>query len=277
MVTDSAQLEQKIETANKILLVYGENANFSSVAAALSIYLWLRGRGKSVTIVSPSEPVVEFSPLVGINKVKTKLAGENMVVKLPLPASKIDKVISDLNQVSDELSLIIKPKKPGELTAISNLPVTFQAPDFDLIWMLDVRRVEELERLATTGANYWTTSEHNITWNDFANPAPVPAVISVQLGKDDSLAAAWGRIVRESGWSMDTDQASNILMALEHDSDHFGSLSTSAEIFELAAWLLRQGAVRYRPDEQAVANFSPQHHLPHPPQMPQMVGISAAA
>jgi len=276
MTLDSEALINKVKPAEKILLVYGDKAPFGAVAMTLSVYLWLRAAGKQVMLVSPALPVVEFSSLVGINKVKSKLNGENLVITLPGAASKIDKVISDLDQAADRLSLIVKPKKPGDIGEIMSLPVHYQAPDYDLIWLIDVQSTSELETLGATGPAYWTSPERNLVWTDFATPAPVPAEWSVQLGKDDSFAAVWAQTCRQAGWMIDADQASNLLMALEQESDHFGAVSTSAEIFELAAWLLRQGAVRYRPDAQAIANFQPEHHLPQPPQMPQMVGITPA-
>lgn len=270
MTIDNKQWEQKVNAADKILVVYGQNSTFSAVAMALSVYLWLRARGKQVTLVSPVAPVVEFSPLVGINKVKTKLTGENLVVTLPFPASTIDKVISDLNQTTDQLSLIVKPKRGAATYDLASLPVNYQAPDYDLIIMISVSSINELLTLGSTSANYWTQTERNITWNDFANPASIPAAISVSLGKNDTYALSWGNFCRQANLTIDADQASNILMALEQENDHFGAVTTSAEAFELAAWLLRQGATRYQPDERALNDFRPENHLPH---LPEMIGI----
>jgi len=238
--------QKKIAAAEQILVVYGENASFGGVAAATSLYLWLRDQGKKVTIVSPAAPVVEYSRLVGINKVKTALAGENLVITLPFPAKTIDRVTSDLNQHDDVLSLVIKPKRGQAPAPISSLPVTYQAPDYDLMILIDVHDSSELLRLGTVSGNYWVQESRNIVWTDFANPAPVPAAITLTLSKNDTYALAWGNFCRLHGLAIDSDQASNLLMALEEESEHFSSARTSADVFELAAWLLRQGGLLLR-------------------------------
>ena len=267
MTLDAEQLKQKVNNAEQILVVYGQQANFSAVAVATTMYLWLRAQGKKVSLVSPALPVVEYSHLVGINKVKNQLSGENLVITLPFPAQTIERVVSDLNQQSDELSLIIKPKRGQESTHINQIPVTYQATDYDLFFLIDVRSASELNSLGSVAANYWSRSERNLTWSDYANPCPLPADAVVSLSKDLTYATFWSSFCKQAELELDADQASNLLMALEHDSDHFTAEKTNAETFELAAWLMRHGGQRFVEDKKAVQDFRPENHLPKIPKL----------
>ena len=63
--------QDKINSSQNILIVYGRQAHFGAVAVATCVYLWLRALHKRVTIVSAAPATVDLSHLVGINKVKT--------------------------------------------------------------------------------------------------------------------------------------------------------------------------------------------------------------
>ena len=262
MTHSFAKYQEKINASEQILVIYGSGAAFPAVAVATSIYLWLRALDKKVAIVSPVSPVVEFSHLVGINKVRQRLIGENLVIRLPFAASNIDKVVSDLNADKDQLSLIVKPKKGSAALQLDHLDFAYQAPEYDLIFYIDVRDEADLSALVGESHEFWQNSTHNITLNDYANPSPIPADISEVLGKDVGFAAFWAGLLRHNDVAIDADQASNLLMALDQETHGFASQNSSVESFELAAWLMRQGGTRYVPDEQAINDFRPENHLP---------------
>ncbi|MBQ6438040.1 hypothetical protein IJJ12_01500 [bacterium] len=254
--------QDKINSSQNILIVYGRQAHFGAVAVATCVYLWLRALHKRVTIVSAAPTTVDLSHLVGINKVKNKLQGENLVIRLPLPASQIDKVVSDLDNQADRLSLIIKPKNTPDWHEGDTLPVSFQPATYDIIFYLDVRDLADVEAVTLDNYQFWTDPEHNITFSQYDNPTPISADISEVLGKNVGFAAYWAQFWYANQMNPDADQASNLLMAMERETDGFKSGQASALDFELAAWLMRQGGQRAQIDEQAAAAFDPAHHLP---------------
>ena len=258
-----AEYQEKINNAGQILVVYGSTGDFSAAAVAASLYLWLRHLEKRVSIVSPAAPTVELSHLVGINKVKNKLTGENLVIKLPLPASNIDKVVSDLDSEHDELSLVIKPKNSGASISRVTIPISWQAAEFDLVFLVDVRDTTELSSL-TLGERdeFWHDQDKLVTFNTFANPSPLKANIAEVTGKNAGLASFWANFLFANQISIDADQASNLLMALERETSGFQPGRSGASDFELAAWLMRQGGSRFVRDEEAAENFRPENHLP---------------
>jgi nanoRNase/pAp phosphatase (c-di-AMP/oligoRNAs hydrolase) len=258
------QYQQKIELSQSTLIIYGERSKFPAVAAATSLYLWLKSLSKKVCLASPQPPLVEFCHLIGINKVKTQLPKENLVITLPYNESKIDKVISDLNSEKTELSLIVKPKK-GELPLkTQDLKISYQIADFDLIIMIDVRSHKELTKLADSKIHPWNNPQKIITCNSFANPNPVTASISDVLNKNTNFCTFYGNLLRLNDVTISEDIASNLLMGLENETQNFHS-DGNADIFELAAWLTRCGGHRYRADQTPANSLPPLPLDSHPP------------
>ncbi len=254
--------ENKINHSENVLIIYGEQAQLPAVAVATSLFVWLKSLDKKVYLVSPSAPIVEFCNLVGINKVKNKLPKENLVITLPYDETKIDKVVSDLNEEKTKLSLIIKPQKGQSPVRIEDLKLNYQAADFDLLILIDVRSQKELDKLSKDDKINWHESEKIITLNSYDAHAPVRGVIAEVLSKNIGFCSFWSNLIKDNEVKIDADQATNLLLGLEKELDNFSSPHCTANEFELAAWLMRQGATRYQADKQAVADFKPEHHLP---------------
>lgn len=260
MPVSFSEYQKLINPAKKILLIYGEKARFPAVAAATSFYLWLVGLDKQVTLACAAPALVEFCTLVAINKVTNSLPRENLVITIPYGEGKIDKVLSDLDEAHRELSLIVKPQKHSQPLDGSLLKVSYQIPDYDLIIMIDVRSNKELSRLAGCKPHPWQQREKILTIASGGASSPVAAVCQTTLA-DEGFCHFTTNLFRSHQIKINADVASNLLMGLEKETDSFRQ-SDSAEIFELAAWLVHQGAVRYRPDPLAVQNFMPKNHLP---------------
>lgn len=261
MTVDFSQLQSTINNAEKILVIYGEKSRFPAVAAAASIHLWLKSLEKKVTLACSAQALVEFCTVVGINQVKNALPAENLVITIPYGKSEIDQVVSDLDTNRQELSLIVKPKKNSPPLNGDDLRVSYQIPDYDLTIMVDVRTDKELNKLSGMKPHPWNKIEKLVTFSSSGNPTPVLASISESMPSNSGFCAYLTGFFRQHQIAINQDVASNLLMGLEKETDNFRN-DGSAECFELAAWLVHQGGVRYRPDNQAVQNFMPKNHLP---------------
>lgn len=262
MPTEFTTYQEKISKSENILLVYGAQASFSAVSLATSLFLWCKDLKKNVFLTSPSEPTVEFCNFVGINKVKKYLPKQNLVIKMPYDENKVAKVLSDLNQEKNELAIIVKPQRGCEPIEQREIKLTYQSGDYDLIFLIDVEQKDELNRLFRDNEKMLQNKEKLITINDFASICPIQAQTVKQLGKNTSYASWWGQLLRSGEVTLGADQASNLLMGLEKETENFSRPDCSPEDFELAAWLMRQGGTRHRADEAVSENFSAQHHLP---------------
>ncbi len=254
--------QEKIDQSENVLIVYGKNAAFSAVALATSLYLQLKAAGKGVFLACPSEPIVEHCNLVGINKVKKALPKQELVMRIKYDENKLEKVFSDLDEEKGELNIIVKPKKGYEPVAIEAVELGYQSGDYDLVFLIDVQDKEELEQLFAEDWALLDKQEKMIVINSLFGAAPVQAGLTKELGKAANYAGWWTKMLWENEEELEVDLASNLFMGLEQETENFASLECQAESFELAAYLLKQGAVRHKEDESVKENFQAEYHLP---------------
>src|SRR6266566_5630360 len=109
----SQKIKEAIGKSNTIGIVVGKDPSLDGMAAALSMYLLLREANKKVSIASPSEPIVEISSLVGIDKVQSSLGGEagDLIVSFPYVEGEIEKVSYTLED--GLLNIIVKAAEQG--------------------------------------------------------------------------------------------------------------------------------------------------------------------
>jgi hypothetical protein len=262
--TQFTPYQETINAADSILVVYGGQAALPAVAVASSLYVWFKDLSKKVTFVSPQAPVVEFCDLVGINKVKTKLPSKDLVITVPYHAATIDKVVSDLNPETNELSLIITPQTGQLPLTTDKLTISSRPAIPDLVFLIDVRDQRELAQICSDDATIWKNPRRLITLNDTFHAAPVTAAINEVLPPQTGFCYFWANFLRTYHVAISADHASNLLFGLEYETQHFQPSVTNAEVFELAAWLLRAGATRRQVDKRLADALSPEHHLPLP-------------
>ena len=77
---DLSTIKDRLKAAKDIYILIPQNPNQDAVAAGLALYLSLKGDGKNAYIACPSPMRVEFSRLVGVDKVVSKIGNRNLVV-----------------------------------------------------------------------------------------------------------------------------------------------------------------------------------------------------
>src|ERR1700761_7569916 len=103
------RLKDTIAKSNSIGIAVGQNPSIDEMGAALSLYLLLKNANKQVSIACPTDPIVEISSLVGIDRVQRNLgsggAGD-LVVSFPYKEGEIEKVSYTLE--NNFLNIIVK-------------------------------------------------------------------------------------------------------------------------------------------------------------------------
>ena len=77
---DFTPVEESLSTAHNLTIVLPVDLNPDKVASALALYLSLKKANRQVNIVCSRPMIVEYSSLVGVDKIKNKLSGRNLVV-----------------------------------------------------------------------------------------------------------------------------------------------------------------------------------------------------
>jgi hypothetical protein len=247
----NSSINSIIDSANSIVILLPTRPYFDQVAAGLSLYLSIKNR-KPVTISCPSEMIVEFNRLVGVDKIKKELGSKDLTIKFPnYPADNIERVSADVED--DHFFLRVIPKAGFESPKENQIDITYSGVSGDTIIMvgganethfpsLSTGEIDEARLVHIGTKELSISSEREIL--SFARPAASSSEIVASL-------------IKESGLEIDADISSNLLMGIEDGSNNFESKYVTAETFEMAAFLMRQGGKRSQEDEINKESFPP--------------------
>jgi len=241
---DSAMLEKIKELLAKsetIGVAVGKNPGIDEMGAALSLYLAFTEVGKSVTVASPTAPIVEISSLVGIDTVKKAFEGDksgDLTVSFPYKEGEIEKISYTLEE--GKLNILVKSGEDG---------LTFNEKDIEykrgggapeLIFVVGTPRISDLGNVF----DIEVLKDSKVINIDYKSENQGYGDIPL-LGKDaSSVSELVASILQSLGFKIDVDIASNLLSGIISATDNFQNPQISPLSFEMAAILLKKGGVR---------------------------------
>lgn len=233
-------LQDTLSKNQKIGIIVGKNPKLDEMGAALALYLSLKEISKTVSIASPTSPIVEISSLVGIDKVKTALNSQDgdLIVAFPYKEGEIEKVSYTLE--NGTLNIIVKSSEKGlsfsqsdvEFKRMGNLPA--------LLFVVGTARISDLGGLFDAEALKETTivnidnKKDNQKFGDIVLVSSDFSSVSEQMAKTISLL----------GLPLNIDASQNLLSGILSATNNFQDQKSSVVAFEMAALLMRKGAVR---------------------------------
>lgn len=234
------RLKEVLLQNDKISIVVGKNPNLDEMGAALGLYLALKNQGKTVSIACPTEPIVELSSLVGINKVGKEIgtAGGGLVVSFPYQEGEIEKVSYTLE--NGFLNIVVKAGTRG--LSFSQKDVVYKKTgEFPtLLFVVGTPRLSDLGNLfdpeglkETTVVNIDNKSE-NQGFGEIVLVSP----------KFSSISEAIANLIKTLGFDLDIDISQNLMSGISFATNNFQDQKTSSLAFEMAAFLMKQGAKR---------------------------------
>lgn len=237
------EIQKLLAPAQNILVLIPATPTFDQVASGLALFLSLTKSGKQVSILSPDQPVVEFSRLVGADKISDKVPAGELVLTINTPIENIEKVTS--NDEGGKLNLVIQPK-PG-LPPVTQEDILFTPSGAmaDLLIVIEPKRLDSLGKIykeneklfqekPVVNINHYTKAESLGTLNVLDSGASSSSEIVVALLEGLQLPA-------------DEDITQNLLLGLKQATQSFQSSNTTADTFEAAAFCLRHGGSRTLP------------------------------
>lgn len=243
-------LKETIEKSEQIAIAVGKNPTLDQMAAALSLYLTLQAANSKVMIVSASEPIVEIASLVGIDQVKTVFASGNgdLIVSFPYNEGEIEKVSYTMDD--NFLNIVVKSGENG--LTFDEKSVKFKrggsAPN--LLFVIGTPEMNELEDVFAPEMleNAMVVNIDNSAQNTgFGN-------IVLVSPKFSSLSEQIADLILSLGYEMDLDTAQNLLAGISQATNNFQNPNTTYLAFEIAAILMKKGAVRlHRSQQRSIA------------------------
>lgn len=230
-------LKAKLQEINSILITFASVPNQDSIAAALAFYLSLKSSGKKVVIASSNPVTVRDSHLVALDKVKTDIGGNNLVITLNVPEDRVDKVTS--NTEGGHLNLIINPREGAEPITEKDIVFGYSGAVADLIIVIGAADLKDVGSLAEKEVELFTKS----TIANISNQVGSFGAINITdpSSSNSELVTA---LLKELALPMDVDIANNLMIGIEAGTDNLSSPNMTADTFEALAVLYRTGARR---------------------------------
>jgi len=235
------QVAPLLEGAKQISIVLAQKTNVDRVAAGLALSLAL---AKKQTTVYCSRPMtVEFSSLVGVDRIKNKFEGKNLTIAFDYAEGSIEKV--SYNIEGQKFNLTIQPKKGFAPLSADNLEYHYVGQEPDMIFVVGARRLTDLgeiyfenkEVFAKTPLTNLDASAENEKFGKIN-------LVDPQAGSFSELVAL---LIDQLKLPVDADIASNLLAGIKDATVNFSLAQTTPLSFEAAAFCLRHGAAKPMP------------------------------
>jgi hypothetical protein len=234
-------IKETIAQSGSIGIAAPNNPTMDEMAAATALYLILKNANKNVTIASPSDPIVEVSSLVGIDKVQKTLEGSggngDLTVSFQYTEGEIEKVSYTLEE--GFLNIIVKASEQGLSFDEKDVEFARGGGKLDLVFTVGVARLSDLSRVFDTQnpdiriINV-DNKEENENYGDIVLVSP--KLSSISEGVADLAVAL--------GLHIDEDSAQNLLSGISSATQNFQNPRTSSLAFEMVALLMKKGAAR---------------------------------
>lgn len=251
------KLQQILSPAQRVLIAIPKNPSLDKMAASLSLYLSLKKTGKVTTVACPQPMTMEFSQLVGVDKVTDKIGRKNLVITLDYVKDSIEKV--SYNVEGDKFKLVIQPKSGFPPLDAKNVSYSYSGADSELIFVIGAQRLEDLDELYASEKDLYR--EKQVVNIDHHPQNTQFGKINIFNPQTSSYSEIVTSILKTLNLSFDPDIATNLLTGLQSATNNFQSPNVSAATFEAAAFCLRAGARRkethIKPPEEKKEKTSP--------------------
>lgn len=236
------KINDLIAKNDKIGVAIGKNPTLDEMAAALALYLSLSQIGKSVSIASATQPIVELSNLVGIDRVSSTLDGEggDLIVSFPYQDGQIEKVSYNLDEDNHLLHIIVKAGQLGLQFNDSDVQFKRSGGVPQVLFVVGTPSLADLDQMIDPESLKDTTiinidnKADNQGFGDIVLVSPDFSSVSEQIGN----------LLAVLDLPIDQDSAQNLLAGLSYATENFQNPNTSYVAFEMAAMLMRKGAHR---------------------------------
>ncbi len=260
------RIKDILSRSQRVAVAVGKNPTIDDMGAGLALYLSLQSMGKTAAIVAGTEPVVEISNLVGIDKVKTRYEadGADLVVSFPYKEGEIEKVSYTID--NGYLNIVVKAGEQG---------LTFQERDvkytrgggggkIDALFAVGVVRLSDLQGM------FDMDTLKDVTIVNIDNKPDNQGYGDVVLvsPRFSSVSEQMAQFLADMNTEPDVDVAQNLLDGISYATENFQSPQTSFLAFEMAGILMRQGALRARLQPAPRHDFT-QNRAPQVPDRPQ--------
>lgn len=237
------------DSSKSVLILLPTNPVFDQVASGLALFLAISDK-KTVNVACSTDMVVEFNRLIGVNKIKRELGNKNLSITLAgYNPDNIEKVSYDLEE-NGEMKLNVITKPDGVPPREDQVKLVFTGIAADLVILIggmDAMSFPQLSSkdLADKKVVHIGTQEVKVEGR---------SIISFDR-PSSSISELTGSLIKESGFPVDSDIATNLVMGIEEGSKNFTANGVTADTFAMIAELMKLGGKRVSQVQATPKNF----------------------
>jgi len=234
------KIRQSLTKAEDVLVALSQAPDLDAIASGLALYLGILKFGKKATIFCEDEIKVEFSNLIGINKITKVLGGRNFVISLDYKEGAIDKV--SYNIENDKFNLVIQSRPGAPSLKADDVTYTYAGVAADLIFTINTFSLRNLGQIYEQKKDLF--AQEKIINIDRQVENEKFGQINLVIPQAASTGEIITLLLRSLGIGIDKDIGTNLLLGITKATNNFSSPKTNATSFEAAALALRAGAKR---------------------------------
>jgi len=233
------EINSALAGVNSVGILLYNNPSFDAIAAGLALSLSLKKTGKDVVVASSTPMRVEFSHLVGVDKITNKIGSEKQqIISISYPIKNVATLTYD-DSDKEKVNLIIKLKNDAPPISSDKISLKGGGKISELYFLIGGENQTDFETL-TSLQEIQSQNSIAITKNQNTNLGKVRVI--------DPTASSYSEIITAILVSLslpsDQDIAQNLFLGLSTSTANFSSQAVSADTFEAAALCLRAGASR---------------------------------
>jgi nanoRNase/pAp phosphatase (c-di-AMP/oligoRNAs hydrolase) len=234
------EIKKVLDPAKSVFVLLPQNPNLDAAAAALSLFLSLKEAGKNTFIGSPTKMRVEFSTLVGIDRVSDKIGNRNLIISFDYAEDAIEKV--SYNVEEGKFNLVIEPKSEHPPLDSKKVNFSYEGIEAPLIFIVGAKKLEDLGALYEKDRQAFNqTSIVNV---DRATTNTKFGQINLVNSGAAALSEIIYKLLKNLNLPLNIDIAGNLLKGIEVQTQNLQAPFASPDTFETVAQLMRAGAKR---------------------------------
>ena len=242
-IPNAQQTKDLLAQAKTVYVIVGTQPDSDVMAAAGALCASLQVADKDVRFFSPRKPD-QTHGVAWAENIKSEIGHQNLTISFDYSEDSVDKVSYHIGEETNKFYLTIKPKKGKDPLNSDSVEFSYTGAEADLVILVGVSNLEDLEQLYF-GYEKLYKDTGIISINTYPTSF---GTIKFDTTKVTGYAELVAQMIDTFGWSLNADVATSLLRVLEQTSNNFSSHKATADTFEVAAQLLRNGARRTQPE-----------------------------
>lgn len=249
-------VKQVLATAKQILILLPQNPDEDSVAAGLALYLSLKKQQLNVLIGCSTPMTVGFNRLFAVDKIKSRIGNQNLVISFNFPEDSLEKVSYDKDPQNQKFNITIEPKAGMQPLDTNSVEYSYTGSNADVIFVVGAQTLEDLGELFKSEQKLLEDKSKTLVNLSASDKNSQFGTVNLYDPTASSCCEIMFTVLSDLQLPIDTDLATNLLAGIEAKTANFTALKTTADTFEIIAHLVRQGAKRGQAPVVAPRQFS---------------------